>query len=366
MRNLAVLVALALVGACTPLLAGGDLCPPGRGPAPLMDFPLAMAQNRPVAVTVRAGFIYWINQGPAGTPEGEVKRVDLCSRTLPTALAASQPRPTALLVDGEAIYWANEGLADGQGEVWRANLDGSGASQLASAQDRPSALAVDASAIYWTSLGARDPQGFIIAGTGSVWRLDRGGTLKRLVDRRDAPSAIAVRDGVVYFTEAGAGAIVDLNPAGPPMPTPTVGKGSGTVQRIATDGTLTALATGADDPVALTVDGDGVLWLDRGVFPGSGALWRSSAGATGSVRGGLDFPTAFVRDGDAIYVSVTGAEDETREGRVARVGLVAQDLVDFAVSQQLPRGVALDGNLVYWVDYGTPSTTDGVVLARFK
>jgi hypothetical protein len=140
---------------------------------------------------------------------------------------------------------------------------------------------------------------------------------------------------------------------------------SGAVQQIQ-GGVVTPLAEGQDDPIALAAFSDQLLWINRGVLRGVGALMQSGPSGIQTVRGGLDYPTALARDGDQVYVSVTGAEDEVKEGRIVRIALGTPDLVDFAKAQQLPRGIAVDAHLVYWVDYGTSSSTDGTVIANFK
>jgi hypothetical protein len=72
-----------------------------------------------------------------------------------------------------------------------------------------------------------------------------------------------------------------------------------------------------------------------------------------------------VLDGDDIYVAVTGAEDEPREGHISRHRLGVPEL-QIASSQQLPRAITVDRHLIYWVNYGTTNAPDGEVLARWQ
>jgi hypothetical protein len=359
-------IAALLLGGCTPLLPGDQLCPQGRGPVPGVSQPqtLGEGENHPVAIAVTGGTLFWLDQGPPNqtSDEGTVVSRDLCSGIQRVLVRGSQSRPGAMALDGGFLYWVNVGRMNGTGELKRVaqNGDDQDVRPLSSPEKRPSAIAIDSGMVYFVNQGDLDPNGVFVPGTGSLRRYELStGTVTTLVSGLDAPSGVAAAGGVVTWTASGRGALVAIDPP-PAMPIPTFAEGTGSIERLR-DGQREMIAGGLNAPVAVVMSATHTWWLDRGVRRGSGRLMREDA----TSATGLDFPGALAVDGDDVYVAVTGAEDEMLEGHISRhrLGVPEQKLVS---SQQLPRGIAVDKHLVYWVNFGRIVAPDGQVLARWK
>jgi hypothetical protein len=365
------LVALApLLTACTALLPANSICPPGQGPAvgATTAQPLASGENHPVAIAVLGGTMFWLDQGPPAqeVDEGSVVSREVCSG-VQRVLARKQSRPTALVLnvaDGHA-YWVNGGRSNASGQLCRVAIDGSetDATCLLSGEARPSAIALDGGSVYFTDKGDLAADGTFVPGSGSLRRYDlASGAVTTVVDTLDAPTGVIAANGVVTWTSAGRGALVDIDGNG--MPVPTFAPGSGAVERWQ-GGQRTVVGSALDSPVALASSPTHLYWIDRGVLRGTGRLHREDL----VVTDGLDFPGGLAVDGtgsaDQAFAAVTGAEDEDSEGRVSRLqlGVPEQQL---ASDQQLPKAIAVDHHLLYWVNYGHPPLTDGqvVVLSR--
>lgn len=360
-----------LLCGCTTLLPETDLCAPGSGPSPAVDHaqPIAGGENHPVSIAVSGGNVVWADQGPPqqDVREGSIVALSLCSGAQ-RVLARQQSRPSALVVVADVVYWINAGMMNGEGEVWRIPLGASegAATQLAMEELRPSALAVEGDIVYWCNRGDLDAMGASVPGTGTLRRLKlAGGSVETLASALDAPSALAVRDGVVVWTEQGRGALIDIDPNdGKTELTASYAEASGSVSRLDTNGAgpATRTAEQQDSPVAIALDPQRTVWLDRGLYRGTGSVQRSDGAPLGT---GFDFPGGIALDGELVYVAVTGAIDEHEEGHILRQGLDGQSF-DLAASQQLPMAIAADRHLAYWVNFGDLTTTNGQVLVRFK
>jgi hypothetical protein len=264
-------------------------------------------------------------------------------------------------VDEAFVYWLNAGSANGAGELKRVATTGDDQDvpTLSMGEKRPAAIAIDSGLIYFVDQGDLDLNGVFVPGTGSLRRFDPAtAATTTLVDGLDAPSGLSVRDGVATWTASGRGALVDIDGKG--MAIPTFAEGTGSVEQWA-NGQRSVVAMGLNAPVAVVVTAPHTYWLDRGVKRGTGRLMREDA----TIADGLDFPGALAVDGVDVYVAVTGAEDEIMEGVVSRHRLGAPE-TKIAASQQLPRGIAVDRHLVYWVDFGRVDTPDGQVFSRWK
>jgi hypothetical protein len=196
----------------------------------------------------------------------------------------------------------------------------------------------------------------LVPGTGALRRFD--GTSTTLVGALDAPAAVAVRDGVVTWASEGRGMLVDLDGNGQLVP--SFEKNSGAVERWV-GGMRSVVASQEDSPVAVIVDAAHTWFVTRGQKRGSGALARED----GVQQSGFDFPGGLFVDGNDAFIAVTGAEDEMQEGHIIRAR-VGADPLDIAGAQQLPRAVAADRHLVYWVNFGRLDVPDGQLLVRYK
>jgi hypothetical protein len=355
MRALAAI--LFLVG-CTPSQPSTAICPAGHGPVRGMPQPqvLADGKNHPNALLVDGGTVYFVDQGPPlqASAEGEIVALDVCSARQ-TLLASQQARPAGLVLEGGTLYWAAAGLTDGAGQVCRL-APGGMPDCFATGEARPAAVAVENGVVYWVNRGRVAADGTFVPGTGALRRFDGASTT--LVDTLDAPSAVAVRGGVVTWASEGRGMLVDLDGNG--MLEPSFEKNSGAVERWA-GGTRSVIVAQQDAPIALVVDAAHTWFVNRGQKRGAGALARED----GVLQGGFDFPGGLFVDGSDAFIAVTGAEDEMQEGHIVRVRPGA-DPLDIAGAQQLPRAIAADRHLVYWVDFGRLDIPDGQLLVRYK
>jgi hypothetical protein len=97
-------------------------------------------------LAVHGGYLYWTTQSgvwkmkiPNGFPELPIMRTIV--------------NPGAVVVDDTGIYWLEQGLAGTtQGEVYRADLDGMNLKALAANQKSPSALATSCAGVFWTTI----------------------------------------------------------------------------------------------------------------------------------------------------------------------------------------------------------------------
>ena len=72
---------------------------------------LASSQRSPAAIASDGVNVYWVNQGPAGTPSVLKCAVSGCGGA-PTVLACADPyphsQPSAIAVDDTSVYWTNQ------------------------------------------------------------------------------------------------------------------------------------------------------------------------------------------------------------------------------------------------------------------
>jgi hypothetical protein len=156
--------------------------------------PTVLAQTDGYEIAVDATNVYW-----AGS---SIQKVAIDGG--PVTTVADVPLAMNLTVYGGSVYFST-----GPGDIWRASIDGSGATKLASGQQEYCTLAVDASGVYWTSQG-----------NGTVMKAPvRGGPVTTLVSGLVSPTGIALDADNVYFTvlgpptainEPGDGAIVKI------------------------------------------------------------------------------------------------------------------------------------------------------------
>jgi hypothetical protein len=343
-----------LLGACTPLEPGDALCPPGQGPVVGSSDvqTLGEGENHPVALAVLGGTLFWLNEGPPlqEVDEGSVVSRDLCSGVQHVlARGLSRPQAMVLAPDEGHIYWVNSGRSNGNGSMCRVALDGDDQDVrcLVSGLRHPSAIAREGTTLYVAQKGDLAGDGTYVPGTGAITRFDgAAGSETVLVDGLDAPSGVAVLGGVVSWTAEGKGALVDIDRNGELHA--TVAEGTGSVEQLR-GGARLALASGLDAPIAVAAGASHTYWVTRGVRRGTGGVFREDA----SIASGLDFPGALALDagGEPVHVAITGAADEEAEGHISVFTLGAPER-SLASAQQLPRAIAVDRHLVYWVNFG--------------
>ncbi|MEI6623224.1 MAG: IPT/TIG domain-containing protein, partial [Actinomycetes bacterium] len=142
-------------------------------------------------------YVYWTNdQSVSDTLPGSVGR-SLNDGTLdPNPLISPVDHPFGLAIDSSHVYWANEV----GGEIWRSNLDGTGAAvlfnpSLFTPTASASAVAVDATHIYWTHYESSTTN-------GAIWKANLDGTNPVLLASTGDPGSygIAVDADYVYWT----------------------------------------------------------------------------------------------------------------------------------------------------------------------
>lgn len=149
---------------------------------------IASAQNEPLGVSLTANDIYWYATEGAGSriytspkttvapatvytsPEviigfttseqflywtdgsDSIRRIDTGGGA-PQLLVSGQSNPGPIAVDSAGIYWVNRGqVGMGNGEVKRANLDGTNVELLAELEEFPLAITSDALNVYYVTL----------------------------------------------------------------------------------------------------------------------------------------------------------------------------------------------------------------------
>ena len=95
--------------------------------------PFISGVGQPIGVAVDAAHVYWVDRF------GRIGRANLDGSGVQYDFISGLNAPNLIAVDGGHIYWTNV-FTD---EIWRANLDGSGASQLTTGAMKPVGVAVD-------------------------------------------------------------------------------------------------------------------------------------------------------------------------------------------------------------------------------
>ena len=134
----------------------------------------------PTDIVVSNGFIYWTEGG------NSVRRVSISGQKIVGDVAANLGSVGGLAVGGGKVYWT-EMTAAGGGTINSANADGTGATKLASILATPMGIAVDTagSKLYWTN--AR----------GRVQRANLNGSgITNVVDGLGSPGKIVIGNSI--------------------------------------------------------------------------------------------------------------------------------------------------------------------------
>jgi hypothetical protein len=151
----------------------------------------------------RADFMYWTEN--VFSPGGRMWRANLDgtgATILMTGLETNTASPTLDLAGG-LMYWTSWGNANGAGKIWRANLDGSGQQILRKGLDNPGSLRLDIAGgqMYWVY-----NDGFF--GTGGIQRANLDGSgLTTLVSGINGLHAVIldVPGGKMYLSQGPRG-----------------------------------------------------------------------------------------------------------------------------------------------------------------
>jgi sugar lactone lactonase YvrE len=285
---------------------------------------LVTAGGAPLGLAVDARSLYWTD--PVAQT---INQANLDGTGQPRAIVTGQSSPSFMAVTlpvSDHLYWANSG----DGTIWRANPDGSGATAIVSGQTSAEGVAVDARHLYWTSnagisrarLDGTNAQTilpgvdayalavdashlyWIDIAQGSVRRANLDGTSPQtIVPDQGLASGLAVDASHLYWTDHFDGTIIRANLDGTGQPqTLFTGQngpagvavdaaylywasdGDGTIKRANLDGTgqpqtLVTTATPAQNPVAVAVDASHLYWAtqDEETTPDQlGAIWRAN------------------------------------------------------------------------------------------
>jgi len=239
---------------------------------------------------------------------------------------------------------------------------------VAEENDIISTLAVDATHIYFAS-------GFYIGG-GPVQRIPKGGGERDTFgEGAEFATSLRLSGGTAYWVDSTTDKVTyaakdrsrfGRYPQPGPLPLalgldgqtlyfsaePEGRPEQGSIFRM-TDtatGSAVAIASAQNDPVALEADDTHLYWVNHGTYPApDGALMRVSKTAGGApqvVLGDLTGPSALAMDGEFVYVSVTGPDDETVSGAVLRVSKLG-GAADLLAEVQAPYELAVEGDRLY-------------------
>jgi sugar lactone lactonase YvrE len=159
--------------------------------------------------------------------DGRIWRGNINNETFQNIFPQQPPQARGMMVDANYVYWSTFRALQGDGTIWRANLDGTNTVQLAQNQDAPQGLAVDANHLYWTNTGG-----------GTIMRANLDGALPQpIVANQDVPVGVAVDATHLYWTNVGNPEVAD-----------------GTIWRANLDGTNPQqIISGQNNPVAIAI-----------------------------------------------------------------------------------------------------------------
>jgi hypothetical protein len=277
----------------------------------------------------------------------KVNEPGISHRHLVALLAALLILALALAPRAEAfVYWTD-------GDIGRANLDGSGANDGFIAGARVGAVAVDAGHVYWTNVGFQAPD--------SIGRANLDGTAPNhnfISDVEIAGSGVAVDAGHVYWTNAGGigranldGSGIDHSFIAGTQAGAVAVDGehvywsdfqTGTIGRANLDGSGVdhSFITGADRPLGLAVDGEHVYWTQLPGPIGRANLDGSGVDHSFIAAGCCSFGVAV--DAGHVYWASSYLVTSPYHGAIARADLDGSDVDQCFIDAGLPFGVAVD------------------------
>jgi hypothetical protein len=187
----------------------------------LVALPLVLALLVLVSFTSTArADLYWVDSGSIGHSTNSGGDADGAWLTSPDVLGGG------IAVTAEHLYWTGW-----NGQIWRANRDGTGIQEIVSDATNPTSLAIDAQYLYWTN-GSTDTIGRAPLGGGPAENA--------FIATGDAPTGIAVDGAHVFWSNNNSGSIGRAD------------KDGGAVTN--------SLVTGLNSPRGMTLDGGYVYW----------------------------------------------------------------------------------------------------------
>ncbi len=308
-----------LLGICLAAVAcGGPQAVPAAQPA--ASRPGATGPRTPVLVgspspdfdlvglVLDEGHAFWAHRGDLG-----IVSAPIAGGAAVTLVPGAEQSITSLAEDAGSLYWTagrrggtessqellgrvNPHTGHFEGLVGRIGKDGKGPTELTSGRFEPGDVGVLGKDVYWVMVRRRDE---------TLVRLPVGTDAPSVVAHGSfAPGSLVVQAGHAYWTDPGAGA------GGPAVMTVSLGLGAGPHEeprRMAPADAATSIR-----PVRLAADADAVYWTDTG----------------GSEAGGA----------------------------VMKVPLAGGAPIKLAQGLAGPRGIAVSGGFVYWVEKGTGAT----------
>lgn len=309
-----------------------------------------LAANRlsPADLTVRAGYVYWVEQGTAANngKDGRLSRAPehTCEEDAGCVLDLydAGANVSGLAVDATDVFLTFTSLG-ANGRVLSLPISGGPTTLLASTETGARRIAVTDARVLWVN-GASPGQirgRFLEEPAGTP-----GGTT--LADDLDFPAALAVSRDKIFFSVRGQ---TDTD---------------GSIRRIDIDGANPiTIAASQPQPRGVAVDSTFVFWVDRGNGTVHRARWdgTSPAELVTSARS----PFAIAVDADGIYWAESGTDPDFLDGRVRRADLDGKHVTTLA-EIPAPVAVAVSGSYVYAASRGTGEKgyRDGSIIKMHK
>jgi DNA-binding beta-propeller fold protein YncE len=294
---------------------------------PLFVASIPQCSSTPSPTTDGGGDDGGVEGGCAKDCLGGACNAGMCA---PVALATKQGGPIGLAQLGDRVYWTDYGSSDvTSADKLDASLHVLGTSPLI---DQPWGIAADDSKIYVANSGG--------ASTVIACQPDQCGLSGVLDDGAVQPTAVSLAGNFLYYMEPYIGEIYR---------TPKYG---GVVQDLAT----TSFFYGDELFAFVVSDGTYVYWSE----PNTDKIRRQAVAAQPVDVFTLSpgsFPSALLIDGTTLYFVAQGSGNAD--------GIIGYGTLDgtggaqtLASKQQLPWGLAVDANYLYWTTSGTYGAND--------
>ncbi len=310
---------------------------------------LASGQDKPSGLAVDDARVVWTTEGAAkGDPTGTIAACGIggCDAPGPSVIYTGLGRPANPILDGDKIYFVHGVLGTVGGDITGFVPEvGTFAGKALGlplmwwgSQRNVTSLALANDKIYFGTLeqydGAKDAFAAMCPATGCP---NDGVDVYLLADASKSISSIIVDASNAYYVEFGSASIVKASRSvGGPQPLFTGELGA---LYLAQDDASLYWGTSVPQQSGLTVKN----YLARGAKTGGAKQKLADVGAV----------TSIAVDGDWVYYAdATGVV-----GRVAKTGGAVETL---AQSQKGPRGLAIAGGFLYWVNH------DGGTVHRLR